>query len=463
MTDQSVRTCVALIRPVYKYTEPESEDSLRALQVPPEIGLSHFKVVGQEIMRARNILSEMVLTEQRITHFLWIDSDATFAPDSLLRLLADDKDIVGGLAFSRHTPYHPIIGRRQPEWIERNSPFGWVYYYPPETVFECDATGAHFLLVKRTVIEAIQAKFGKEWWTRIGELSEDFSFMERAHQCGFKVHVDTGVKTGHIGTFIFTEDTAAKIRPFEWEPWLPDVTKATLLEGHPVASIVIPTYNQDPKWLRSAILSCAHQSVPVEVIVVDDGSTPPVVKERWPKNVRLITHPTNRGVAAALNTGIEAMTTPWFVWCSSDDMLMPRKVEVQLAALQQARMKWSYHRYQEVVGEEWARYTNIVLWRTIPEQMSYLARVCAINGSTVMIHKSVFDEVGRFDETLRYGQDYEMWCRIGEKHLCYPIEQILGSRREAKNLTAMIEKTPEEKALRDAEDVLIRGRYSKWI
>jgi hypothetical protein len=98
------------------------------------------------------------------------------------------------------------------------------------------------------------------------------------------------------------------------------------------------------------------------------------------------------------------------------------------------------------------------------EQKKLLSEFCAINGSTVMIAKEVFDDVGLFDEAYRYGQDWEFWARAGQKYFWYEINDILGTRREVEtNLTQTIARsgdTDERKLRRDAEDASIRRRYA---
>jgi glycosyltransferase involved in cell wall biosynthesis len=228
----------------------------------------------------------------------------------------------------------------------------------------------------------------------------------------------------------------------------------------PVASIVIPAFNQRPQYLAEAVNSALGQSVPVEVIVVDDGSDEPIPADGAPSNVRIIRRETNRGIAVALNTGIRAMTTDWWCWLSSDDLLTPDKVETQLKETLAASCLASHHGYLCFrTGERPMGYVDPIRWRTLDNQRVYLGRTCCVNGSTAMVHRQVFDDVGLFDESYRYGQDWEMWCRIGQKYLWHPIRKPLGSRREGENLTVRIEQDDALRAARNAEDDRIRARY----
>ena len=77
-----------------------------------------------------------------------------------------------------------------------------------------------------------------------------------------------------------------------------------------------------------------------------------------------------------------------------------------------------------------------------------------------MLHTSVFDRVGRFNPTFRYGQDWEMWRRIGEQYLWQWSPEVLGTRRETfDNLTARISRDGATRRQRDAENELIRAMY----
>jgi len=461
---------VAICIPVADKLEPRFWRSLNALWKPGGgriPGHTHRISVEEMLVEdARNELTDEALASPEITHLLFIDDDMTFDPDALERLLKHDLPIVGGLCFSRRVPYHPVLCRKHPDWMARpRTPFGFVYHYPPNALFQVDATGGAFLLIKREVFEKIDATAvarGEEkgaWWARAGGLSEDFSFCSRAVKVGYEIYVDTGCRIGHVAKVVITEETASKLRPYEWEIWNPEISAAK--GDEPRATVVIPTYNQNPRYLRAAVLSAAYQTVPVEVIVVDDGSDPPVPTDGWPENVRVVRQD-NKGVASALNSGICEMRTDWFCWLSSDDMFDPRKVEIQQAALAQSGLKASFHAFQSLRSEEtFSRAVDVPRWQSIPQQMEILRQVCAINGSTVMIHKSVIDEVGLLDEELRYGQDYEYWLRVGQKHFWYPLTDLLTTRREFNNLTAAIAADPEKTKVRDAEDARIHARYAE--
>jgi glycosyltransferase involved in cell wall biosynthesis len=228
-------------------------------------------------------------------------------------------------------------------------------------------------------------------------------------------------------------------------------------------SIVIPTYNQRWPYLSSAVLSAVSQTVRCEIIVVDDGSDERIDMRAHPlqDRVSIIRHPENRGIAAALNTGIKAMTGEWFCWLPSDDLFAPEKVERQLEAVLSAGRRASYHRYYWTTQEDGTpeRVSIENRMETWKHQKQRLSSGCVINGMTVMLHRSVFDDVGVFDESYVIAQDWELWCRVARREEWLYLPDILGTRRTSGNFTEQVEKSAELSALHRAEIARVKASW----
>ncbi|HWL55005.1 MAG TPA: glycosyltransferase [Chthoniobacteraceae bacterium] len=100
-------------------------------------------------------------------------------------------------------------------------------------------------------------------------------------------------------------------------------------------SIIIPCYNA-ARYVGETIESALAQTHPAcEVIVIDDGSTDESLSviQRYGGRVRWESGP-NRGVCAARNRGLELATGEWIQFLDADDLISPRKIELQLAALE---------------------------------------------------------------------------------------------------------------------------------
>lgn len=190
-------------------------------------------------------------------------------------------------------------------------------------------------------------------------------------------------------------------------------------------SVIIPVFERRDLIAR-ALASVATQSLPAsEIIVVDDGSidgTADVVRRNFPQ-VKLIRQP-HRGVSAARNRGIEQAAGDWIALLDSDDEWRADKLQAQAAELaRHPAMKFCHS------DEIWirngrrinpkARHAKFGGWifdKCLP--------LCCISPSSALIHRSVFERVGGFDEALPVCEDYDLWLRITCR---YPV--LLAARQ----------------------------------
>lgn len=428
---------------------------------------------------ARRKLTQSALDIEGLTHVFFVDDDmCNYAPDSILRLL--DKmeanphaDIIGGLCFNRRNPYMPTIAREQPSALGlEDHAMGWVYDYPPDTLYECDRTGAAFLLIKAEVLRKLVAAHGIEHvWESTPTEGEDISFCRKVRALGYRIFVDTGCRVGHIGQVVVDEAFAKRNRSHLWQPWCGEYAAPSDHVGEseqPLVSVVIPTFNQEKRKLNGAVQSALAQTVrQIEVIVVDDGSATPVAPFHDPR-VRVIRHEVNKGVAAALNTGINAMRAEWFCWLSSDDLFYPQKIERQLTFLKQREGVASYHHYDSLGPDTDPLKSYPIrapLFANQLEQRKMIVEGCWINGSTVMLHKSVLERArlgdgSYFDPSYRYSQDWDFWCRITQIAYWHLLDEVQGARRNNGGLTQEVLEDREKDRLWKREDARIKDKYA---
>lgn len=188
----------------------------------------------------------------------------------------------------------------------------------------------------------------------------------------------------------------------------------------PAVSVVVPCFNAE-RYVGVTLRAIQAQLPPgSEIIVVDDGSTDDSaarVRAGFPET-RLLSR-ANGGVAAARNAGIAAATREWIAFCDADDVWLPGKLEAQFAAMAAvAGCRMSYAAWQvwvsdtpepspaELAALAGASKPGATGW-LYPE----LLLDCVVWTSTVLAHRSVFDEVGVFDTGLRIGEDYDLWLR----------------------------------------------------
>ena len=475
VTAESKPPIIAICTPIARELHPDFAISLMRWigTLPPGSPRPRFiEMRGYPVGYARNHIVGAACEPDEVTHLMWIDDDMAFEPDAIPRLLAHDLPVVGGLCHVRRHPYPPVLLYRPPGALGSGGSYRYRYDYP-EGLVEVDATGFAFILVKKEVFEKIDAELKEAPFAERSQ-GEDTSCCERIRQVGYKVFVDTTIKIRHMnGTIAIDEAFARRNREFEANAWYPVVQESPPEPGgtpKPVASIIIPTWNQKPEWLREAVASALTQTVPVEVIVVDDGAsavdaarilylgdTPERERSRRLRVVRV----PHAGCFAALNAGIEAMTTPWFAWLSSDDVYHPAKIERQLRAMIACEAKASFHGYTNI-AENGAQSPVIPgRFRSLFEQRMILSQACPINGLTAMIHRSVFEEVGRFPgDEFPIVADWALWNAIGQKYLWLALPDMLATRRDFDNASTRYQADPEKRAQWLAEDEAVRKKYA---
>lgn len=227
---------------------------------------------------------------------------------------------------------------------------------------------------------------------------------------------------------------------------------------------MIPTYNRAdllPQAIESA-LNQTHGNR--EVIVIDDGSadnTSDVCRKyEAERQISYIRKP-NGGIASALNRGILEMHGEWFKWLSSDDYLEPEAVELLLRKAQDTRARVVYSSYRLVDANGKLVGLHPERDRDYPSFAAELVRRHIGNGSSTLIHRSVFRKVGFFDEGLKAGEDYDFWLRACLLHR-YRFRCVeaytLNYRVHEKQLTARI---GQRRAL--ADQTRIRERILRKI
>ena len=142
----------------------------------------------------RNLIIQEALDNQ-CSHIFFLDDDMAFAPDTLMKLLAHDKEIVSALYLSRAYPHQPVLFD---SGITRH-----FLNNEDKGLKEAEAVGFGCLLVKCAVFHYMEKP-----WVRLGEhnpdqRNEDIGFCNRAKTKGFQIFCDFNTFAGHMGVATF--------------------------------------------------------------------------------------------------------------------------------------------------------------------------------------------------------------------------------------------------------------------
>jgi len=188
-----------------------------------------------------------------------------------------------------------------------------------------------------------------------------------------------------------------------------------------LVSVVIPAYNGS-EWIAETLESVLAQDFSdFEVIVVDDGSKDDTaaVVAGFGKRVRYY-RKSNGGQGSARNLGIRAAKGEYIAFVDQDDLWMKEKLRLQVDLLIRTGKYWAY---SDAITFDSKSGKN--LYRLSKKNRQYEGDIlgplflsCFIPSPTPVIHRSVFEAVGYFDESeyLRNREDWDMWLRIASKY-----------------------------------------------
>ena len=190
-------------------------------------------------------------------------------------------------------------------------------------------------------------------------------------------------------------------------------------------SVIIPTYNRE-KFISECVQSVLAQTLPArEIIIVDDGSTDAtynILRDlgfnslSTKKTVLRYFFQQNRGVSSARNLGIKEARSEFIALLDSDDLWLKSKLDRQVSAFQNDTQSSRLCHTDEI----WIR--NGVRVNQHKKHKKHggnvfqsCLKLCCISPSSAMMHRSVFEDFGFFDEDLPACEDYDFWLRYSAK------------------------------------------------
>jgi glycosyltransferase involved in cell wall biosynthesis len=187
------------------------------------------------------------------------------------------------------------------------------------------------------------------------------------------------------------------------------------MQTSPLVSVVIPTYNAGHFIARCVESVLAQTYRPLEIIVVNDGSTDHTVAALAPYRSRIrYFYQENQGQSTARNRAIAESQGELIAFVDADDMWLPEKIARQVKALARSPRASLIHTdlffldnatgHKVHRADKKAEYVGNCAGRMFMQNK--------VTISSVLVRKECLARAGMFDGTFRYVDDYEMWLRI---------------------------------------------------
>lgn len=212
---------------------------------------------------------------------------------------------------------------------------------------------------------------------------------------------------------------------------------------------VVMTCHDEERTIEQAVRSVEAQTTfddaVVEIIVVEDGSRDgsEIVLKRLAgeiEKLRIIDAP-GLGQSAARNRALREAKGELIAILDGDDFWTPEKLERQLPAFARSeKIGLVYGDFVDFSRDDATDGRIITVRRFRPESSHHLRDYFLLDGpimpSTVVVRRSVFDDVGPFDESLRIGEDTEFHLRVAEKwRFCHVPGAFTFKRRHTGQLS----------------------------
>lgn len=232
----------------------------------------------------------------------------------------------------------------------------------------------------------------------------------------------------------------------------------------PTISIVIPLYNKSRSIVRTLDSVFSQTYRDFEVIVVNDGSTDNSVDcvVQWAQEhtigcsvlssmdicgddrtdvcAMVVVNKPNAGVCSARNVGIQMAKAQYIAFLDADDLWKPNYLDTQVQMIKSypnAKM-WGTHFVETNLDGTGVCYptglpTNYQGY--VEDYFGMQNRISDLfHSSAVVIDKTVFEQVGYFDERIRYAEDNDMWFRIIATHqVAFCSDDLVSYMQDAEN------------------------------
>jgi GT2 family glycosyltransferase len=218
-------------------------------------------------------------------------------------------------------------------------------------------------------------------------------------------------------------------------------------------TVAVPNLNHG-RYLCKALESIFTQGVPVEVVVMDGGSSDCSLSiiNQWKGRLLGWRHGPDGGQAQAVNEGLSMGSAPYVCWLNSDDVFLPGGLRVLLSAFSACQEPPVAYGRCWTLNERGRRFLPYV---TAPFCPWLLKNYCFIAQPATLIRRAAWESLGGLDSDLRMALDYDLWWRLYRRFgpFLYIRRFVAGSRMHRDTKTSRNRREHYDEAM----DILLRN------
>jgi len=178
-------------------------------------------------------------------------------------------------------------------------------------------------------------------------------------------------------------------------------------------AIVIPNLNQS-HYITSALESLRHQSVPLQVAIMDGGSTDnfKTVIEPYTDIITVVNSRPDAGQAAAIREGKNKIEGDIVAWLNADDYYFPNVLDKVASCFEKdPQLDVVYGDAVHVSPEGFFKSYFPAIQEFNQKELIRSNFICQ---PACFVRRSAYEEVGGVDHRLKYTMDWDLWCRLAQ-------------------------------------------------
>lgn len=202
-----------------------------------------------------------------------------------------------------------------------------------------------------------------------------------------------------------------------------------------LVSIIMPNYNCE-RFLKDSINSVLNQTYKNwELLIVDDCSTDnslDIIKQFCNKDSRIkfFLNDLNSGAAASRNLALRKANGKWIAFLDSDDIWLPRKLEIQVSFMQTNGYDFTFTKYRQI--DENSKKVGQVI--TAPKKISQkkLKYCCCYLGCLTVMYNAEKIGLVQIPDSILKRNDDAMWLKVRKYVDAYYLDELLAEYRVRK-------------------------------